>query len=453
MEAEPRALALRILTAGQKPGTTLDRAIDLAGEALSGLSRQDRGLANAIVFGVLRHRGRIDHLIRAFSRIPVDRLDSRVLTLLRMGIFQLVYLDRVPDFAAIHATMELANARVNKKSRGFINAVLRQAADRHETVEAPDKKQFAIWLQVQYSVPSWLGKRWAAAYGKDGAEAIARAIADIPPLTLRTNTLKAGRQDVITTLGGKGIQAGATRISPLGIHIRAAGRSPADLPGFDTGLFQIQDEAAQLTVQALGPQPGERVLDACAGLGGKTCHMGQLMENSGQITAVDIDAGKLERLKTEAARLGVDTITTFGLNIRAATVQTLGGYFDRVLVDAPCTGLGVMRRNPDTRWKRTRQDILRMAARQKKLLNAAANLVTPGGTLVYAVCSCEPEETEDVVQRFLEKRKDYAGDPSGFGRAIPRPLSEPGAFHAKTYPRHTEMDGFFMARLKRKHRQ
>ncbi|HCY84912.1 MAG TPA: 16S rRNA (cytosine(967)-C(5))-methyltransferase RsmB [Desulfobacteraceae bacterium] len=459
MAGDSRAIAFRILTAGQHPKTTLDRAVDQAEAELAELSRQDRNLTHAIIFGVLRHRGHLDHLIRVFSRIPMDRLDAKVLTILRMGIFQIVFLDRVPDFAAIHTTIELAKTQVNKKSRGFINAVLRQAAKGHDTVASPDRKQFGAWLQVRYSIPSWLGKRWAAAYGKADAEAIAAAALDIPPVTLRVNSMKTCRKNVADALAAEGLEPQLTDISPLGIHLSGTGRSPADLPGFTEGHFQVQDEAAQLVVQALAPEPGERVLDACAGLGGKTCHIGQLMGNSGTVTAVDVDARKLGRLEAEAGRLGLSNINTCAVDMIKADVNTFDGYFDRVLVDAPCTGLGVLRRNPDTRWKRTAKDIQRMAAQQKKILNAAANLVAPGGTLVFAVCSCEPEENEAVVLNFLEKRKDYEGDAAGFRAALPEfvaqlgPDAEKDIFQAKTYPCHTGMDGFFLARLKRKMRK
>jgi 16S rRNA (cytosine967-C5)-methyltransferase len=454
MEIDARHMAFTILEAGQKNKTTLDSAIDTAGNQLDQLSPQDRSLCNAIVFGVLRHRGRLDHLIRAFSKLDIDRLDSQVKTILHIGLFQLVFLDRVPDFAAINTSVELAKKlsgkQVNKKTRGYINAVLRQAADRYKAVDLPDKKkQFAAYLQVAYSIPTWLGKRWTGIYGRSKTVDISKAVLEIPPITLRVNTMKTSAVDLSAALNAEGIDTRAAEFSPLGLHISSPGKSPAELPGFDLGHFQVQDEAAQLVVQALAPKPGDQVLDACAGLGGKTCHIGQLMENKGGITAVDIEQGKLESLETEAKRLGLTNINTAAVDIMKSTVKDFHGYFDRVLVDAPCTGLGVMRRNPDTRWKRTRKDILRMAARQKKILNASANLVAPGGILVYAVCSCEPEENENVIRHFLGKRKDYEADAAGFIRNMPGlSLNPDDAF--KTYPDYVRMDGFFTARLKRK---
>ena len=447
-------MAFTILEAGQKQKTTLDSAIDKAGEQLGHLSPADRSLCNAIVFGVLRHRGYLDHLIRAFSRIRADRLDSQVETILRIGLFQLVFLDRVPDFAAINTSVELVKKLPGKqaKTRGFINAVLRQAAGRYKGIDLPDKKkQFPAFLQAAYSIPGWLGKRWAGRYGRKSAEAISRAILEIPPITLRVNTMKTSPETLSKALNDTGIDTRATEFSALGLHISSPGKSPAELPGFDSGHFQVQDEAAQLVVQVLAPRPGEQVLDACAGLGGKTCHIGQLMENAGRITAVDVEPGKLDRLKAEADRMGLTNIRTMALDIMRCTVKDFNGYFDRVLVDAPCTGLGVMRRNPDTRWKRTKHDITRMAAQQKKILNAAASLVAPGGILVYAVCSCEPEENEDVIRNFLSKRKDYEEDICGFKRNIPGLLPNPeSGYRFKTYPDHIQMDGFFTARLRRK---
>ncbi len=452
MKIDPRDIAFSLLGSGQKKKITLDRAIEDAGDALGQLSRQDRSLCNALVFGVLRHQGRLDHIIRACSDRPFERLDPKVLTLLRLGIFQLVYLDRVPDFAAIHATVELAKAGTEKQAAGFINAVLRKASTRHETIDLPDrKKNFPAYLTAAFSIPSWLGKRWTARYGKKETENLCRSLLEIPPITLRINSLITTRESVIQELSGANLTPRPSDYSPLGIDISNPGQPVSELPGFDRGDFQVQDEAAQLVVNLLAPRPGERILDACAGLGTKTCHMGQLMENQGELIANDPDARKQNGLSAEALRLGITNIRTVSFDMMKARLEDLGGYFDRVLVDAPCSGLGVMRRNPDSRWKRTRSDILRMAAQQKKILNASAGLVAPGGVLVYAVCSCEPEENQEVIDNFLSKRQDFQPDPEGFSTHLPGFTGpESTTFQLKTYPAHTRMDGFFTARMRRK---
>ena len=452
MASDPRDTAFRLLQSGQKTQATLDRAIEDAAREIDALTPKDRALCNAIVFGVLRHRGHIDHIIRSCARRPFAELDPKVLTLLRIGVFQLVYLDRIPDFAAIHSSIDLAKVRTGKNAAGFINAVLRKAADTWRTLDLPDRKRhFPAYLAAGFSIPQWLGKRWTTRYGKTQTEELGRALLDIPAVTLRVNPMKTSRDKVLNDLCGRGFQAVKTPRSRLGIKLTSPGGPVTDLPGFDAGMFQIQDEAAQLVVELLAPKPGERILDACAGLGTKTCHIGQLMDNRGEIVANDPGAGKHEGLQIEASRLGLTQISTTALDIRKTGMKDFGGYFDRVLVDAPCTGLGVLRRNPDTRWKRTAKDITRMAAIQKKILKASASLVAPGGVLVYAVCSCEPEENEEVIRHFLEKRKDFIPDPGGFSAHLPG-FSNPDrpGFQFGTFPVYKDMDGFFTARMKRK---
>ena len=221
-------------------------------------------------------------------------------------------------------------------------------------------------------------------------------------------------------------------------------------------MFQIQDEAAQIVTDFLAPLPNEKILDACAGLGGKTGHIAQLMENKGTIIASDVDPKKLESLELESKRLGIDIIHTKPLNLLKTSIKDFNFYFDRVLIDAPCTGLGVLRRNPDTKWDRSKNDIARLSGQQKKMLNSAANLVKPGGLLVYAVCSCEKEENEDVIHHFLNKRKDFSIDKdfksnnydSLITSLIDSLITREGFL--KTYPDANNMDGFFAARLKRK---
>ncbi|MCG8550856.1 MAG: 16S rRNA (cytosine(967)-C(5))-methyltransferase RsmB [Desulfobacterales bacterium] len=452
MTSDPRYMAFTLIEAGQKPTLPLDRAIEDAAQQLERLSQKDKGLCHAIVFGVFRHRGRIDQLIGHGSKLAFDRIDPKVKTILRIGVFQIVFLDRVPDFAAINTTIELAKPVCGKKASGFINAVLRNISRSHKDIALPgSNKNFAGHLAAAFSLPAWLGKRWTARYGKEKTLALGKALMELPPLTLRINPRKISRDALIEAFDRAGINAHPTRFSPLGLQLQTSGIAIPDLPGFNEGLFQVQDEAAQLAVQLLGPKPGENNLDACAGLGTKTCHMALEMENQGSITANDTGESKAGRLDSEADRLDIDIIGNTHVDMTRAGFKDFSAYFDRVLVDAPCTGLGVIARNPDSRWKRTSKDIMRMAALQKKILNGSANLVAPGGVLVYAVCSCEPEETNQVVERFLEKRKDFSPDPLGFEAHLPFFCkSGDKRFSKTTFPDHLDMDGFFMARMRRK---
>jgi 16S rRNA (cytosine967-C5)-methyltransferase len=444
MALDTREAVLEILLQTEGRHATLDRTLDKISPRMTHLSQPDKNLCHAIVFGVLRHRNFLDFIIESFSRIPLNRMDLPVLMVLRMALFQLRFLDRVPDFAAIDTSVTLIKTRNGRKTAGFVNGVLRNAVRRFHTLALPEPDtSLPDHITIVHSIPEWLTNRWLARYGPDEILELCRTINQVPPLTLRVNTLKIHRPALRDTFAAAGRPVQLTALSPEGLCLTEPGIRIEALPGYDQGLFAVQDEAAQLVSLMLDPRPGETVLDACAGLGGKTLHTAQLMQDQGQIMAMDTDPDKLSLLQAEALRLGVTSVQCRVLDLMKADASDFPGYFDRVLVDAPCTGLGVLRRNPDTKWKRSVQDIQRMAAQQKKLLNAAANRVKPGGTLVYAVCSGEPEENEQVVTAFLKKRKDYELSPiqECFGLPMDRYL--------KTFPNGMNMDGFFAARLKR----
>ena len=457
MIQDPRHIALNVLLFWHKASYPLDKSLEKYSEEISFLSKNDRNLCNALIFGVLRQRESIDWIIRAFSKTSLEKINQKTLYLLRIALFQIMYMDRIPVFAAINTIVDITKKLSGKKTAGFINAVLRNAADNFLKIPLPDVKNNAPkFICVKYSLPLWLSKKWIRAFGFEKTSLLCQQINAIPQITLRTNTLKIERQSLAGKLAlvAKNIQL--TDYATQGISFTNPSLPIREFETFKLGLFQVQDEAAQIITQLLAPKPGEKILDACAGLGGKTGHIAQLMENKGIIIATDIETKKLESLQSESKRLGIDIIRTKPINLLKTSIKDFDFYFDRVLIDAPCTGLGVMRRNPDTKWKRSRNDIARLAAKQKKMLNAAANLVKPGGTLVYAVCSCEIEENEEVIYKFLDKRKDFSIDKDFesdndyrlITRLISRLITREGFL--KTYPEVNNMDGFFAARLKRK---
>ncbi|WP_300462477.1 16S rRNA (cytosine(967)-C(5))-methyltransferase RsmB [Desulfobacula sp.] len=448
MMKDPRHIALTVLCAWHKTDSTLDKSLEAYSEDISGLSKNDRGLCNALIFGVLRHREALDWILRAFSNTRFERIDAAPLYLLRIALFQILYMDRIPVFAAIHTSVDMAKKIAGKKIAGFINAVLRNASENFSTVPLPDPaKDAAKFISVRYSLPIWLSRKWCQAFGVEKTIALCRQINTIPPITLRTNTLKIDRPSLVEQLSLVATEVQPTGYATQGIRFTRPRIPIQEFEAFKQGLFQVQDEAAQIVTQLLAPMPGEKILDACAGLGGKTGHMAQLMENKGVIMATDVTVQKLESLELDSKKLGIEIIQTKHINLLKTSIKDFDFYFDRVLMDSPCTGLGVLRRNPDTKWTRSKKDIARLSAKQKKMLAAAANLVKPGGILVYAVCSCEPEENEAVIQAFLKKRKDFSMDPPIESDQYSGLMTPEGWL--KTYPDTNNMDGFFAARLKR----
>lgn len=458
MANDTRRNALQILNALESTDSTLDRVLEdvLARQPLS--SRRDTALLHAIVFGVLRWRARLDHIIACFSRTPFRRIEPGILNVLRIGIFQIIYLDRVPDSAAVNTSVDLAKSIAPPWLSKFVNAILRKAAAAHHTVPFPDPRADPVaGLAVGEAFPRWLVRRWIKRWGPDETARLCRAANRIPPITLRANSLKVQRRALMEALEADARNSSPTPFAADGVRVARFLTAIADVGAFKRGWFQVQDEAAQLVGLLMNPRPGETILDACAGLGGKTGHIAQLMQNRGGIMAVDHSPDKLNRLSGEMRRLGIGMVNTrvWDLNrpLKGSSGSDFGRDvdrgFDRVLLDAPCSGLGVLRRNPDTKWRAAEEKLPKYHRRQLKFLTRLAPVVRTGGILVYAVCSLEAEENEAVVDAFLRKHPGFALDPppTGFPTAVPPLADERGCF--KTRPHRHDMDGFFAARLRR----
>ncbi len=449
MNKDPRHIALNVLLFWHKASNTLDSALKSYDRDISLLPLKDKKLCNALIFGVLRQRKSIDWIIDEFSNTALEKISINLLYILRIALFQIIYMDRVPLFASINTSVDIAKKLAGKKKAGFINAVLRKASTDYRNLALPDeKKNLSKFIAVKYSLPLWLSQKWIRSFGFDETKKLCHQINTIPAITIRTNTLKTDRQTLFSKLSLKAETIEKTIGVPEGISFSSPDTAIDELEEFKQGLFQVQDEAAQMITHILGPEPDEKILDACAGFGGKTGHIAQIMKNSGDIIAADTENRKLESLNMDMQKLGIDIVETKILNILKSSIKDFDFYFDRVLIDAPCTGLGVLRRNPDTKWKRSKNDIARLGAKQKKMLNCAANLVKPGGILVYAVCSCEKEENENVIDNFLKKRKDFSIDKDFKSDRFKQFINREG--YLKTYPHINNMDGFFAARLKRK---
>jgi len=446
--ADPRRLALYVLTALDQGRKTLDSILDEIAAKAARLSRRDQSLFTALVFGVLRWRGRLDWFIGSFSKTPLPRMAPEILLILRLGAFQILYLDRVPASAAVHTSVEMAKSKAAVWGVRFVNAVLRNLARNHQNVRFPDPEKDPVRaLAAEKSFPEWLAARWLNRFGYEETAAFCDAVNGIPPVTLRANTLRTGRDALAASLRDQAVRVEASAVAPEAVDLWNLKRPVHQLNPFIDGWFQVQDAAAQLVSLLVDPKPGEAILDACAGLGGKTGHLAQLMDNTGSVTAVDRDPHKLERLAAEMKRLGVSCVKPLRHDWQAGPLQK--GLFDRVLLDAPCSGLGVLRRNPDAKWTAAEKDLTTHSDRQRRLLAQAAACVRPGGLLVYAVCSTEPEETGSVVSRFLTAHTDFFPDrtPGRLPEPAGRVLTPAG--YLLTFPHRHGTDGFFAARLRR----
>lgn len=432
----------------------MDRALDR-----SVIDARDRRLAVEITYGVMRRLGTIDWRLGPVLDKPLDRLPVAVQMLLRIGAYQLLFLDRIPASAAVSESVKLAKAQREKVKRdwsGFANAVLRALIREPSPSCPPLETDPAKALAVKYSVPEWLSHRWIERWGIERAAAACDQVSLIPPLTLRVNRLQIGRDDFLDRLHAVGLPATPTRVSPVGVILEEGGAIPS-IPGFSAGDFYIEDEAAQLVPPLLDVQPGDVVLDACAAPGGKATHLAELMKRTGRVYALDRSERRLKVLEANRTRLRLEHLIPIVGDLRNpswAHRMPKGGErqaalpFDRILLDAPCSGLGVLRRHPEAKWRKHSEQFQRHHERQLQLLHSAALCLRPGGVLVYSTCSTEEEENEAVIDGFLRSHEDFRREsvapwlPATGGDLV----TERGDL--STMGNQDSMDGFYAARLK-----
>jgi 16S rRNA (cytosine967-C5)-methyltransferase len=443
---DPRAWALRVLMQSERSDISLDLLMD---DVLhKPFEPRDRHLLHALVYGVLRNRLRLDSILSTFLHQPMDRIDSRLMWILRIGLFQILEMDRIPHRAAVHTAVELTRTLRMGWAGGMVNAVLRRAIREASGVPLPSMGQDPVRaLAVRASFPQWLIEKWIGRYGVDETQALCDAFNRIPPLVIRTNTLRTTRDQLMRSLADVTEGLEQTCFSPDGIRMARAHAAVFRLSGFSDGHFQVQDEAAQVVSLLVDPRAGMRVLDACAGRGGKTGHLAQMMNDSGEILAVDQSMEKLSVLQGEMKRLGVSMVRCQNHAWTDGPLEPREAVFDRILVDAPCSGLGVLGRNPDIRWRPDRKDLRPFTARQVTILENTLGLLKPGGRLIYAVCSMEPEETDGVIETILQghpeiRRVEALDEMSGSPVSA---LWKNGAL--RTSPHLDGMDGFFAAVL------
>jgi len=440
----PRRAAANVLARVYGDGAYADIALAVEIEKVH---PRDRALTTELVYGVLRRAITIDWIINCISSVKTKKMERAVLMALRIGIYQIYFLSRVPVSAAVNESVRLVKGQ---KRKGFVNAVLRKAAGLKEDFTGPGSEVDELTrLSITGSHPKWMVKRWLARYGSAETEALMEANLKAPRKTLRTNTLRITREDFLRQLRGMGLCVTKGLYSPFAVDIES-GVLPPDINA--AGLCIEQDEASQLVAMLLAPEPGESVLDACAAPGLKTTHIAQMMNNKGSIIAVDRYAGRLTALNEISKRLGISIINPVcGNSEREDLLQgEASGPFDAILVDAPCSGLGVLGRTPDIKLHRSLEDIKTISETQKKLLQNLIGFLKPEGRLVYSVCSLEPEETTEVVKWFLQHHAEIRLEDAGV--ILPEDcrqlVTEEGFL--KPLPHRDKMDGFFAARFRRK---
>ena len=413
------------------------------------LDQRDRRFVTELVYGVLRLRGRIDFALSCFCNQPLPRLQTEVQWLLRIGAYQLLEMDRVPSHAAVDATVELARKLGQATLTGILNGVLRALDRGRDDIPWPQPQQIRPYLERVCGLPTWLAKEVMRLLPNEQARALGEALAQPPRQSVRINTLKTDRDSFLNLLAAAGHEASPCPYAPEGVVLERRGEQR--LPGDDEGLYQVQDEASMLIAHLLDARPGQRILDACAAPGGKTTHLAALTGNQAEIVAVDKSPQRVELIEQGARRLGCSRISTHVWDMTLPADFLLPESFDRALLDAPCSGIGVLRRNPEGRWNKTAADLRQLAALQQRLLARTARLIRPGGLLLYSVCSFSRIESDDVIDQFLAEHPNFTLDPLS-EQSPPHwaPLFTPvGAM--RTYPHsHGGMDAFFAARLRRK---
>ncbi|MBW1650646.1 MAG: 16S rRNA (cytosine(967)-C(5))-methyltransferase RsmB [Deltaproteobacteria bacterium] len=404
----PRNTALYILNRLDKEKcTTLDRLIENSVDKKNLLSKQDRALFNIIIYGVLRQKKRLDYIIKHFSNIPLNKIDNQILNILRIGIFQLKFLNKIPASAAVNTGVDLAKKYKNQWSANFVNAVLRNTVRNPLLPKLPNESDILKYISVAESFPQWLIKKWIKSIGAEKTKLLCKSLNKTPNITIRANTLKIDRDNLIKELTPFVEKISACKISPDGINFTKPSTRIDKLSAYKKGHFQVQDEAAQIASLLLAPAPGDKILDAFAGLGGKTGHIAALMNNKGKITAADYDKNKLTLLDNAVKRLGITNIETKEINFLKKQIIPEKEKFDKILIDAPCSGFGVIRRNPDTKWTVSEKNLQKHGLRQIKLLENLSGYVKKNGIILYTVCSAEPEENEQVLKAFLNNRPEF----------------------------------------------
>ncbi|MBW2708768.1 MAG: 16S rRNA (cytosine(967)-C(5))-methyltransferase RsmB [Deltaproteobacteria bacterium] len=445
-----RNLALKSLSnAAGTPGQA-ERRLEILFSQSPGLSERDRAFAVHLVQGVLRWQIRLDWILKQHVRFPFRKIDPQVLNVLRLALFQILFLDRVPESAAVNEAVKQVRKMGRKHVVKFVNGILRQICREKEHLPYPHpEKERDLYASVHYAYPLWLVKKWTRELGRDMALQLLRAGNEIPKLIIRTNTLRITRQILLNRLAEEGIEGRAVSFAPEGIELVNFKGSVSRLKAFKEGLFQVQGEAAQVCAHLLSPSKEDLIADMCAGLGGKSTHLAELMGDRGRILALDTSLTRLRGLRQNTERLGIGSIFPLAVDV-TASVSFLRCAIPKIMVDGPCSGLGVISKHPDTKLTKKEDDIKRLAMIQKSILSRSCQVLAQNGEMLYVTCTLSKEENEGVVESVL--RENHGVVLQDLQSRIPSwgvDLVDDHGF-LKTYPHIHGMEGFFAALFRKK---
>ncbi|WP_257350144.1 16S rRNA (cytosine(967)-C(5))-methyltransferase RsmB [Pseudalkalibacillus decolorationis] len=416
------------------------------------LSGKDTGLLTEIVYGTIQRKNTLDFYLIPFIKKPLEKLESWVLVLLRLSVYQMVYLDRVPDHAIINEAVDIAKKRGHKGIVGFVNGVLRNV-QRNGVPSTDSISEKSKRYAILYSHPEWIINRWTEQFGEHTTREICEVNLQPPSVTARVNLIQSTVESVIDNLNDEAVITERAPLSHSGIRV-VSGQLPST-ETYQSGKVTIQDESSMLVGLAMDPKPGERILDACAAPGGKTTHLSERMENQGEIIAIDLHPHKVKLIEDQMERLKLTNIETVAMDTRNAAQLMEAASFDRILLDAPCTGLGVIRRKPDIKWTKTPEDIERIQIVQAELLESITRLLKPGGLLVYSTCTIEEKENRHQIERLLGNHPEFEWDTSFYER-MPKevqPYINDTKSDLQLLPHHFNSDGFYMACIRKTSRK
>lgn len=443
-----RELSIKILRDIDKKSVKSKEAFEIHTKDYN-IESKDKALLTELVYGVLRKLETIDYIISKHSKIKLKKISPWIINILRIGVYQIVFLKKIPDSAAVNESVKLASKFGHQSSKGFVNAILRAITK----LDGVDKLINAIEddverSSVKYSFPFWLTNRWSKKYDKEFLISLMESLNKESKIVIRTNTLKVSKSELIKELEfiGYSVREGMY-IDEAIIVDNPAGLLKTKL--YRDGLFLLQDESSMFVTKVLNPKKGDKILDVCSAPGGKISHVAQVVCNQAQIIARDVSDFKVRNLKDTFLKLGINCIESEVYDATILDEDSLG-YYDKVIVDAPCSGLGIIRRKPDIKWNRTESDIKGLANIQRDILKNASRYVKKGGYLLYSTCTFEDEENIVRVNEFLEENKEFSL--VDFNEELPEKLN----FRCETkgfmqlFPNLHDVDGFFIAKFIRK---